>query len=75
MPSFNKYKFIQKMAVDLGGITRSHGTQKERSVFVSPQDGLKVAPVICWESIFGEYVTGYIKNGASIIVIITNDGW
>ena len=76
MPAFNKYKFIQKLAIDLGGITRSHGTQPERSVFVSPQDGLKVAPVICWESIFGEYVTEYVKDkGANLIFIITNDGW
>ncbi|MFC2079913.1 apolipoprotein N-acyltransferase [Bacteroidota bacterium] len=76
MPAFNKYKFIQKMAIDLGGMTRSHGTQEERSTFISPQDGLKVAPVICWESIFGEYVTKYVKDkDAELIFIITNDGW
>lgn len=34
-----------------------------------------VAPVICYESIFGEFVTDYIRNGASLIFIITNDGW
>jgi apolipoprotein N-acyltransferase len=76
MPSFNKYKFIQRLAIDLGGITRSHGTQEERDVFVSPQDGLRVAPVICWESVFGEYVTEYVREkGANLIFIITNDGW
>ena len=76
MPSFNRSSFIRKITVDLGGITRSHGTQEERGVFVSPQDGLKVAPVICWESIFGEYVTEYVgEKGANLIFIITNDGW
>ena len=45
-------------------------------MFVSPDDGLKVAPVICWESVFGEYVTEYVKEkGANLIFIITNDGW
>lgn len=34
-----------------------------------------VAPVICYESIFGEFVTDYIRNGATLIFIITNDGW
>ncbi|MBC7450452.1 MAG: apolipoprotein N-acyltransferase, partial [Cytophagales bacterium] len=34
-----------------------------------------VAPVICYESIFGEYVSEYSKNGANFIGIITNDGW
>ncbi|MDA3833821.1 MAG: apolipoprotein N-acyltransferase [Spirochaetales bacterium] len=76
MPAFNKLKIMQKLAIDLGGITRSHGTQEERSTFVSPQDGLRVAPVICWESIFGEYVTKYVKDkGANLIFVITNDGW
>ncbi|MFC2090523.1 apolipoprotein N-acyltransferase [Bacteroidota bacterium] len=76
MPAFNRFKFIQKLAVDLGGITRSHGTQEERSVFISPQDGVKVAPVICWESVFGEFVTEYVREkGAEFIFIITNDGW
>jgi len=76
MPSFNRSSFIRKITVKLGGITRSHGTQEERGVFVSPQDGLKVAPVICWESVFGEYVTRYVgEKGANLIFIITNDGW
>ena len=76
MPSFNKSELMRKLAIDLGGITRSHGTQEDRATFTSPQDGLRVAPVICWESIFGEYVTKYIKdNGAQLIFIITNDGW
>ena len=34
-----------------------------------------MAPVICYESIFGEYVTGYVQKGAELIFIITNDGW
>jgi apolipoprotein N-acyltransferase len=35
-----------------------------------------VAPVICWESIFGEYVTEYVREaGADFLFIITNDGW
>ena len=35
----------------------------------------KVAPIICYESVFGSYVTGYVKNGAEALFIITNDGW
>ena len=32
--------------------------------------------MICWESVFGEFVTGYVKdNAAQFIVVITNDGW
>jgi len=59
----------------LGGTFRSHGTQKERDVFSSSNNVVKAAPVICWESVFGEYVGDYIKKGANIIFVITNDGW
>jgi len=44
----------------------------------SPREGSEgwaIAPVICYESIFGEYVGEYIRNGAELIFIITNDGW
>jgi len=76
MPSFKRLKFVEKLSVDLGGITRSHGVQDHRDAFASPQDGLKVAPIICWESIFGEYVTEYVKDaGANLLFVITNDGW
>jgi apolipoprotein N-acyltransferase len=34
-----------------------------------------VAPIICYESVFPEYVSEYVKKGASLLAIITNDGW
>lgn len=39
------------------------------------ESNISVAPVICYESIFGEYVSEYVNNGAHFIGIITNDGW
>jgi apolipoprotein N-acyltransferase len=69
------FKHIDNLAIDLGGTTGSLGMQPERSVLVSPDQQLKAAPVICYESIYGEYVGEYIKNGATFIAIITNDGW
>ncbi len=69
------FKHIDNLAIDLGGTTGSLGMQKERSVLVSPDQQLKAAPVICYESIYGEYVGEYVKNGANFIAIITNDGW
>ncbi len=69
------FKHLGKFAVDLGGTTGSLGRQDERSVFVSTDSTMIVAPVICYESVYGEYVSEYIKNGAQFIAIITNDGW
>lgn len=30
---------------------------------------------VCYESIYGEYYTGYIRKGARAMTIITNDAW
>lgn len=38
-------------------------------------EGALVAPVICYESVFGEFVTEYVSRGAHALFIITNDGW
>lgn len=74
MPYPGLLKFLQPLTVNMGGITGSLGTQEHRGVFFS-KDSTGVAPVICYESIFGEYLTEYIRNGAGLIFIITNDGW
>ena len=66
---------LGKIIVDLGGMTGTHGTQKERAVFTSANGKIKSAPIICWESEFGDYVTGFTRNGANLFLAITNDGW
>lgn len=66
--------FIKPWFAAFGGSSGSYGKQDEPSVFYS-QSGIGVAPVICYESIWGEYVAEYVKKDAQFIAIITNDGW
>lgn len=73
MPFRKFFKMIDFLIIDLGGTTGSMGTQEERASLSA--NGLKVAPVICYESIFGQYVGDYVLNGANFLGIITNDGW
>lgn len=61
--------------LDFGGATTSLGIDKERKVFVNQFNNAKVAPIICYESIYGEFVTDYVKNGANLLAIMTNDSW
>jgi apolipoprotein N-acyltransferase len=68
-------RLISKLLPYLGGTKWGYGTQKERSCFENKRIVQKIAPIICYESVFGEYVTGYVKNGAEALFIITNDGW
>jgi apolipoprotein N-acyltransferase len=60
--------------IDLGGTVAMKTTQENRSVF-KVNEKVKVAPIICYESVYGEFVTGYVQNGATILGIITNDAW
>jgi apolipoprotein N-acyltransferase len=69
------FKHIEQFAIDLGGTTGSLGIQNERTVFFNNSGKVAIAPVICYESVYSDYVTDYIKNGANLIAIITNDGW
>lgn len=69
------FKYLGQFAIDLGGTTGSLGMQEERAVFSSPDSIIKAAPVICYESVYSEYVSNYVNNGANFIAIITNDGW
>ena len=72
MPYPQIFGFLEDFAIDLGGTSGSLGAQEEAGVFT----GLNtVAPVICYESIFGNYVAEYVRKGAEFICIITNDGW
>ncbi len=65
--------------IDLGGVVGSYGSQDFRMVFrptgPDPDSSLRVAPVICYESIYSDYVSEYVRRGATLIGIITNDGW
>jgi apolipoprotein N-acyltransferase len=73
MPYPALFGFLDNYSIDLGGMSGSLGTQDVRSVFTHHQH--KAAPVICYESIFGDFLSGYVRNGAGMFFIVTNDGW
>jgi len=74
MPSWGPLSFIEDMAIDLGGTVGSIGIDKEQIPFVI-DDTISVAPLICYESVYGEFCGNFIKNGAQVLFVITNDGW
>jgi len=58
--------------------------RRPSSVILRPQSGREDLPqgntvavgcAVCYESIYGEYYTGYIKAGAEAMTVITNDSW
>lgn len=36
---------------------------------------IPIGCAICYESVYGEYCTGYVKAGAKAMTVITNDSW
>ncbi len=79
-----EYTPFRKILIPLIGdwVTKTIGVsmgsnvrQNERSVFKIKEKGMMIAPIICYESIYGEYVTGYINKNANLLAVITNDGW
>ncbi|WP_027379949.1 apolipoprotein N-acyltransferase [Chryseobacterium daeguense] len=61
--------------LNLGGTVASLGTDKERVAFSNPYNKGKIAPIICYESIYGEFTGDYVKKGANFLAIMTNDSW
>lgn len=61
--------------LNFGGTVASLGRDNEIKVFDNQYNDAKLAPVICYESIYGEYTADYVKNGANFLAIMTNDSW
>lgn len=86
MPSWWFLRPLRDMAIDLGGTVGTLKTEDEATVFsfsdtksqrhsdLTTQE-YKIATMICYESVFGDYLTEFVRRGANIIFVITNDGW
>jgi apolipoprotein N-acyltransferase len=66
--------FLAPVFEKFGGTAGGYAGQKERTP-LKTNSKFVIAPSICYESIYGEYMSRYISNGANMIAIITNDGW
>lgn len=42
---------------------------------VSVSETIPVGCAVCYESVYGEYCTRYVRNGARLLTVITNDAW
>ena len=74
MPSWGILKPIEKLAINLGGITGSLKTEDIPVIFTDQQH-VKTSAIICYESVYGEFTAETIRKGAGLIFVITNDGW
>ena len=61
----------------LGGVMGRCVGQEEISLLKVAGEGksIPVGCAVCYESVYGEYYTDYIRKGAKAMTIITNDAW
>ncbi len=72
---YRKAMFMfEPLVKSLGGTTAGLGVSDSAIVFDYPS-GIKAAPLICYESIYGDYVREFVQAGANLLVVPTNDGW
>ncbi len=68
------FEFLEQLSINLGGTSGSLGVSKIPINFVVTKH-LKIAPLICYESVFGDYAAEFVRDSANALAVITNDGW
>lgn len=72
LPTF--LNFLAPVFEQFGGTTGGYGRSESAATFAT-DNNYNAAPIICYESVYGEYVGEYVQKGANILTIMTNDGW
>ena len=73
VPFARYFGFLKSFFFDLGGTSGGLGQGIPLNLITN--DGIKICPLICFESMFGEYLGGLVKNGGELVIVLTNDGW
>ncbi len=77
MPFPKIFGFLGDILIELGGSNGSLGSDTDQRVFTFDVDGkpMKVGTSICYESVYGELTAKFVRNGANLLTVITNDSW
>ena len=58
----------------LGGVSGRNVGQKEVSNLIFNRD-VPIGCAVCYESVYGEHCAKYVRKGARLLSVITNDAW
>ena len=77
MPFPKIFGFLGNVLIELGGSNSSLGKDTMQRTFAFDVDGrdLRIGTAICYESVYGELVAKFVRNGANVLAVITNDSW
>ena len=69
IPFKNFFFFARKLTAGVGDMDRG----RQRTTY--QQSGHVYAAFVCYESIFGDEIRQFVKNGAEVLINISDDGW
>ena len=72
IPFAETFPFFESLTIENGGSSGTLGIEESPKIFEGKS---RLAPIVCYESIYGEYVSKQSKLGAQVLCILTNDGW
>jgi len=73
IPFLAQLPILEKFSMQMGGAYGTLGV--EENAIVLEAQGFRFAPLVCYESIYGDWVAEFVRNGAQVLFVITNDGW
>ena len=59
--------------INLGGVTGQLGRSDKATVF--EKGGVKAGPAICYEGLYGDWFARFVREGADVMLVMSNDGW
>lgn len=74
IPFLNQAPWLGTLVEKFGGASGSYG-RMEKMLVLRGNDGIGVAPMICYESVYGDYSRGAVRDGADFMAVMTNDAW
>jgi apolipoprotein N-acyltransferase len=72
IPFSQYFPFLERFSIDNGGTSGTLGVEQYPKIF---KRRMTIAPIICYESIYGEFVAKQVSKGADFLCVLTNDGW
>ncbi|WP_372751129.1 apolipoprotein N-acyltransferase [Labilibaculum sp.] len=73
IPFANYLSFLKDYSLNIGGFKATYSNKSDQNYFFS--DSIAVVPVLCFESIFGDYCAQRVPQLPSFLCMLTNDGW
>jgi len=77
VPYIDSFPWLGTLTFSLSGI-KGWGKGRDASImeFSSPRHNkVVIANIICYESIFPTLVSEFVRKGARLLTLVTNDGW